>query len=186
MAKLTLYDVDNVEELEWPDLDHEITMDSPALGIFTDFKEVKPLVIEGDTTAIDAQKLMQKAHVRLKVVVDGDTRFLGIVSFKELNSQEVIKRVSQGARRQELSVMDFMKPKNNLKAFAYSELEKATIKDVVDALKDNGQQHCMVIDHDQDRIRGVISASDIARKLRISLDITRDSSFVGIYNAIRF
>lgn len=183
MINLTLHETTLSNELVWPEHSKELTGDSSALEVFTDFHKVKPLVIDAQTSAIDAEKLMLKAHVRLKIVVDADEQFLGIVSLQELNSQEMIKKISHGASREELLVIDFMKPKSELKAFSYSEMKKATINELVSALQKSGQQHCLVLDDDR-KIRGVISTSDIARRLSLPINISHDSSFVAIYNAI--
>lgn len=183
MINLTLHETTNSNELVWPDDERKVDGESSSLEVFTDFKKVIPLVIDAETSAIDAEKLMLKSHVRLKIVVNSDGGFLGVVSLQELNSQELIKKISLGANRDDLLVADFMKPKDQLKAFDYSELKKTTINELVHALQQNGQQHCLVLDDDK-KIRGIISTSDIARRLRLPINITHDSSFVAIYNAI--
>jgi CBS domain containing-hemolysin-like protein len=184
MKNLTFYDISPVDELAWPELNDKVSLDSSALEVFTDFKQVKPLVIESSTSAVDAEKLMQKSHVRLKIVVGDSNHFLGIVSLEDLNSQEVLKRVFEGQNREELAVTDFMRQRSSLKAVDYYELARASINTLIDALKSNGQQHCLVVDQAQHEIRGVISASDIARKLHLPLNIMSDSTFVEIFKAV--
>ncbi|MDF1690535.1 MAG: CBS domain-containing protein [Cycloclasticus sp.] len=184
MKNLTFYDTTPFDELAWPERNNNITLDSSALEVFTDFNQIKPLVIESSISAIDAEKLMQKAHVHLKIVVDSNNHFLGIVSLEDLNCQEILKRISKGDNREELSVTDFMRRRKSLKAVDYSELEKASIDTVIGALKSNNQQHCLVIDREQHKIRGIISARDIARKLHLPLNIASDSTFVGIFQAV--
>ena len=142
------------------------------------------MVIEADTSAVEAQKFMLQSHVRLNIVVDENNHFLGLLSLDDLTSQEIIKHVSKGDSRDELLVTDFMKPKKELQAFNYSAIEKASIMDVVQALKLKGQQHCLVVDFEENKIRGIISASDISRKLKLPLDIRNNSSFVSIFNVL--
>lgn len=184
MIPLTLYNTEPVDELIWPSSNNEITLDSTALKVFTDFKKHKPRVIDASTSAVDAEKLMLKTHVRLKIIVDNNNHFIGIVSLNELNSQEVIKKISNGFSREELKVIDFMQPKEQLKAFDYLELKKARVSDVVDTLQQCGYQHCLVIDKLSHHVRGLISASDLARKLHLPLNITHNVNFLEIFNVI--
>lgn len=81
-------------------------------------------------------------------------------------------------------VTDFMHARNTLKALDYKSVENAVIGDIVETLKENGLQHCLVLDRDKHQIRGIISASDIIRKLHLPVDIMNNSSFVDIFNAI--
>ena len=184
MNKLHFYRADVSDELAHPVAVPTISTHSPALEVFTDFHTVTPLVIDSDTPALQAERLMQMAHVRLKIVVDKKEHFLGVVSLDDLNDQEVIKRISQGYRRAELLVSDFMRPRESLKAFAFSELETSTIQDVIDALEQSGEQHCLVVDLESHEIRGIISASDIARKLKLPIDIKKRSNFAEISHTI--
>jgi len=184
MRNIGFYDTDAIDELATPTASTEITTDSPALEVFTDFNEHRPLVLEATTTAVEAERLMQMAHVRLKFVVDKNNHFLGVVSLDDLNSQEIVKKLSQGFNRDELSVTDFMRPRNELKAFDYEEVSKAKISDIIEALKSSGQQHCLVIDREKHKIRGIFSASDMARKLRLPINIETRSSFAHVFKVI--
>lgn len=185
MKKIPLISADAISDLAWPQPDEEVTVNSPALDVFTDFTRTKPLVIDADTKAVDTERLMQKAHVRLKVVVDHETRFLGIISLQDLNSQQMVIKISEGEKREELCVVDFMQPRSRLKGLEFSDLSKASILEVIKALKDSPQQHCIVVDKDQRRLRGIISASDIVRKLRLPLNLLNDPSFADIYKAVQ-
>jgi CBS domain containing-hemolysin-like protein len=181
---LAFYDAQPVDELAWPEENQDITMRTSALEVFTDFNQYKPLVIESTTSAIEARSLMQKAHVRLKMVVDSKDHFLGVISFDDLDKQAVIAKVSEGYKQEELCVTDFMRRRFDLKGFSYSELAKSRISDVVNALKGSEHQHCLVIDRETHKIRGIISASDIARKLHLQIDIENSSSFLNIFKAL--
>lgn len=184
MKKLPFYETQNVDELAWPETNKKITKNSSATKVFTDFNVQEPLVIEASMSAVEAEKLMQQTHVRLKLVVDSNNHFLGVVSLDDLNSQEVIKKLSAGYRREELSVADFMRPRSELKAFSYEEIAKATIGEIIHSLEGSGNQHALVIDRKSHKIRGIISSSDIARKLRLPIDIDNKSSFAHIFKAV--
>ena len=58
------------------------------------------------------------------------------------------------------------------------------MRDVVETLKNNGLNHCLVIDLNNNKIRGLISSSDIARKLHLAINIDTKTSFIKIFEAI--
>lgn len=184
MKTLPLYDTTPIDELAWPDTPTTLDVSSPALKVFTDFEKVEPLVIESSSFAKDAEVAMKKTHVRLKLVVDNDNKFVGVLSLDNLIGPEFMAKVVQGFKREELRVTDFMTPKDKLKAFDYSDVANSTIGNLIEALKERGQQHCLVIDRDTHKIRGLISASDIARKLKLSININSESSFSNIFNVL--
>jgi len=184
MMKLDFFDIEATDDIAKPETVGSITKDSSALEVFTDFNVYMPLMLEEGSCAVEAEKQMQKAHVRLKLVVDKDENFVGVVSLDNLNNQEVIKRLSKGYSREELSIDEVMIPKEQLKAFDYDKSACATITNVIEALKENGQQHCLVLDRNAHKIRGIISASDIVRKLKLPVNIMTDASFLGIFNTV--
>lgn len=184
MKKIHLMSLDNVEHLVQPEDFNEITSDSPALTIFTDFKQHLPLVIDADTPAIQADYMMKKAHVRLKLVVDENNELIGTISLQELNGQHIQILQNQGMDRKEINVRDLMIPRSQQKVVNYQQLVDATIGDVLDALQTNGTLHCLVVDTDQHQIRGIISASDIARRLHVPVEISAPATFVDIFRAV--
>jgi len=184
MMKLDFFDIEAMDDIAKPEATGWITKDSSALEVFTDFNVYMPLMLEEGTCAVEAEKQMQKAHVRLKLVVDSELNFMGVVSLDSLNNQEVIKRLSEGYTREELTIDEFMIPKGELKAFDYEQVACASINNVIEALKESGQQHCLVLDREQHKIRGIISASDVVRKLKLPVNIMTDSSFLGIFNTV--
>ncbi|MFT6976960.1 MAG: CBS domain containing-hemolysin-like protein [Shewanella psychromarinicola] len=184
VKKLALYPVEKIDELTSPDVHEDISVLSSALNVFTDFKKVTPLVIESNTSAVNVEHLMQKSHVRLKLVIDNADRFIGLISFESLHNQEILKRVAAGHQREQLSVADFMIPKEDLKAIDYEDLSYARIGDVIETLKSAGQQHCLVLDRVNHAICGVLSANDIARRLKLAVDVSTPNSFASIFEVI--
>ncbi|WP_336244812.1 CBS domain-containing protein [Shewanella sp. SG41-4] len=184
MKKLALYPVEKIDELTSPEAHEDISVLSSALNVFTDFKKVTPLVIESSTSAVKVEHLMQKSHVRLKLVIDDKDQFIGLISFESLHNQEILKRVAAGHQREQLSVADFMIPKENLKAIDFEDLSYARIGDVIETLQSAGQQHCLVVDRSNHAIRGVLSANDIARRLKLAVDVSTPNSFASIFEVI--
>jgi CBS domain-containing protein len=142
-------------------------------------------VIEADTPAIQAEFLMRKAHVRLKLVVDKEDELVGTISLNELDEQHFIQQSSNGINRADIQVKDLMLRRADIKALSYQELQSSSIEDVVQTLQKHHQQHCLVLDPDQHHIRGIISASDIARRLHMSLAIDKAPTFMDIFQAMK-
>ena len=182
MKKLNLYPTTDVDDLAWPEEAVGLTLDSPALQFFTDFTVVKPLVIDASVSAVEVKQLMQKTHVRLKFVLNDSGRFVGIISADDLIDRKLVQKVSEGDRREEIELTDLMTHKRDLKALDYQEVSIATISDIIDKLKDSGAQHCLVVDRDEHKIRGIFSASDISRKLHLAIDIQDKSSFYKVFS----
>lgn len=185
MKTLALHAIDQIDHLVQPEEFQEITLKSPALDIFTDFKKHRPLMIDNQTSAIEAEREMLRSHVKMKLVVDNQKELVGLISYEDIVSQNVVKMVANGFSRSELTVDDLMTPRESIKALNYQDVERASIANLVDTLKLNGVQHCLVVDPKQHHIRGVISASDIARKLKLSISVVKAPSFADIFRAIK-
>lgn len=180
---LNTCDINNVNHVITPDENYEITLESPALDIFTDFKKTSPLVIEQCLDVVTAEDLMKKTHVRLKLVLDHG-EFVGTLAYEDLISEKVMSRANH-IHRADIMVSEVMTPKSCLKAIKFADVKRARIGDIVETLKNEGKQHFLVIDGDDYHIRGIFSASDIARRLHVPINIDRLSTFIDIYKAIR-
>jgi CBS domain-containing protein len=185
MKNMNLLALNSIDHLVHPEEFDEITIDSPGVSVFTDFKKHKPLVIESDISAVKAKYLMQKAHVRLKLVVDKESELLGTISLDQLSDQNFLIHQNKGLDREDILVKNLMTPREEIKALEYKELKTSTIADVIETLRKDGVQHCLVVESQKHQIRGIISTSDIARRLHIPLDIeTKTASFIDVFNAI--
>jgi CBS-domain-containing membrane protein len=183
MTKLNLYSAAHIHHLEQPQTPSNISVRSPATVIVTDFSTQQPRVIEANVKASDAEHLMFKAHVRMNIVVDQHDHFLGLISLKDLSGQEIMKKVVNGYDRHEVTVKDLMKSKQTLKVLDYAQLSRASIMDVMSILANDKEQHCLVVNQQTEKVSGVISASDIARKLNIPIAVQQSPSFEQVYVA---
>lgn len=183
MKKLQLFNLDVTDNVVSPEEFELANLQSPATTIFTDFKKHEALMVESDTSAEDALKLMLKTHVRMKIVVSDGDDFLGIISTNELTEQKIQALVTKSNSRKDVLVKDLMIPKYRLHAFDYEELERASVSDVLMALNNYKLRHCLVLDRSNHHIRGVISTSDIARKLRLNINLSLENTFSSIYQA---
>lgn len=184
MQNITLFPVDSVAHLVQPEEFDNLGLNSPAVEFFTDFKKHRPLTIEGSTLAVDVEMLMRKAHVRLKLVIDSNDEFIGIISTEELSEQNFMIRVANGEGRNEITVSDMMCPRHAILALDLEQLERSSIDDILTTLKRHGHQHCLVVDRRHNHIRGLISASDVARRLHMPIKIEKVPTFVDIFRSI--
>ncbi|WP_240503664.1 MULTISPECIES: CBS domain-containing protein [Pseudoalteromonas] len=129
--------------------------------------------------------MMINGHVRSKLVIDHDETFLGVVNSRDLtgrNVRSIAQKRSQS--RSDLCVEDVMTSKADLHALPYSDIEEAKIEDILETLKEIGQQHVLLVGGDGG-LRGMISASDIAKSLHIPVNIFQKAhSFKEIFTII--
>jgi CBS domain containing-hemolysin-like protein len=178
---LEFYNAAKIDNLVWPENYREISQDSPCLNVFTDFKVHRPLTIEPSTRAYLLEELMLRAHVRLKFVVDEGGDFLGVVALEDIQHPDFLMRIAAVYTRDSLMVTDVMRPKSALNTLAFADIEQATVGEVIHFLQDYTYQHCLVIDTNSNRVRGLISVSDIARRLKIKIRVHDSPSFAELY-----
>lgn len=161
-------------------------LDSPARLVMTDFLYHRPLTLQPDVGIDEAIAEMRKAHVRSILVTDNSDAFRGIITVADLESRKVLSlATSSGQSRNDLTIGDLMTPKAKLKGVPIGAVEKGTIGDLLQTLKNEGQPHMLVVDPESRRIRGIISSSDIARRLRISVELNvRATSFRELVDII--
>jgi DeoR family transcriptional regulator, catabolite repression regulator len=184
MTHLEFHEIGTVDDFVWPEEVTGISIESPAMLFFTDFEKVKPLVVDLSTRADLARSLMLREHVKLKLVVDSDDKFLGVVSLDDISEQHITAKLSKTITRDSITVADLMVPKREIKGLDFSEVESVDIGTVVHHLKDIGQQHCLVLDKSLNKIRGIFSASDISRKLGLPINVQDHSNFYRVFSAL--
>ncbi len=183
MKKLTMYSVSLADELLWPEQGDIPTLDTSAIHFFTDFSQVQPHVIDSSASAIDARSVMLRTHIRLMFVINEFSQFVGIISADDLAERKIVQHVADGYNRDDIELTDLMTCKKQLKALDIAEVERVSIADVIDVLKDSHQQHCLVIDKKSHRVRGIFSASDISRTLNLPIDIESKADFYKVFAA---
>lgn len=181
MKTLTYVTTKSVNELTWPEVNHNLGLYSPALRVLTDFKETTPRLIEPNVRADVLLDIMKKEHVRMKLVVDSKNHFLGVVSLEDLSDEAFVKQVAKGYVRNELLVIDLMRSKDELIALSYKSLCSCDIESLIYSQKNNPFQHLLVIDETTKAIRGIVSANDIVRQLELSIDVSTSTSFEKLY-----
>lgn len=184
MTALILHDVETADHLVSPEEFADVGPYSPAMALFTDFRRHEPLVIEGSMCAADAASFMRQSHTRLRLVVDRNGEFIGTISLHDLSEANLLKKVAGGETRGNIQVMDLMKHRHEHRALSYEDLCRALVRDVIDTLRTSGEQHCLVVDSEAHSIRGLIAASDVARRLRMDIRVGVAPTFAEIFEAV--
>lgn len=174
-----------VKTLRVNDIVEPLQLDSPATYVMTDFSRRSPRIIDGDTSIDETINIMNKIHVRSKLVVDKDLNLIGIVDLADLLSRKVLMTANQkGVKRADITVSDVMVKTSELHAVKLQKIQSSSIGDVLATMRSLGEPHLLVYDNDK-HTRGVISAADIGRALKIPLDINVTAhSFKDVFNVI--
>lgn len=162
------------------------TLHSPAAEVFPDFTRQNPLMLEQTTTIADAREMMKRTHVKLKLVIDSNEAFQGVITLEDLMSAKVVQAMEKsGLSRFELMVKQVMTPRSALHAIDIRDFELASIGDIVATMQKYGDQHVLVVDMKRGSIRGIVSANDIARRMHVPIIINeRANSFSDICRAV--
>lgn len=150
-----------------------VRIDSPAVDVMTDLTRITAVIILPGDTVDEAHRRMIQRGVRLLLVVDADRRVHGIVTANDVLGEKPVKlAVQRGVPRSEVQVRDIMTPRASLEVLELRDVESSTVGHIVATLKAAGRQHTLVVDADgkgRQRIRGVFSATQIARQLGIAI-----------------
>jgi len=167
-------------------LPERVTLESPALDVMTDLKQVSAVTIEPEVSSEDANAKMIRNGVRLLFVTDPRHRLLGLVTATDILGEKVVQAMRErGVPRQEVQVHEIMTPRVSLEAIKMHEVLGAKVGHVLATLKQSGRQHAIVVDvheptfHDRlvmppeaiapQTLRGLFSTTQIARQLGLNL-----------------
>lgn len=184
MKTLPLFALEAIDHLVQPADFDGTALTSPALNVLVDFKHSQPNTILASANAADALALMQQDQTKIKLVMDNNDQLTGLIHLDLLSDQAIMRHVASGENRQDITVADLMRPRDRIKGLAYQQLQNCTIADVVNTLQSSGEQYCLVIDRETHQIRGIISAQDIAKRLRMPLTIQQAPTFLHIFDSI--
>lgn len=163
-----------------------VDLDSPA-RLVVDFLSQQSLTLRPDVGIDAALAAMREVQLRAALVTEREAGdLLGIVTLADLESRKVLSlATSSGLAREDLSIGDLMTPKAELKGVPLSAIETSRVGDLLQTLKHEGQSQMLVVEPDSQRICGLISASDIARRLQMPVAITRRAtSFRALVDVI--
>lgn len=168
-----------------------VRIDSPALAVMTDLRQIPAATIDVEAPLDAANRFMIRRGVRLLFVSDDERRVLGLITSNDILGEKPVQfALERGIKRQEIRVRDIMTPCEQLEVLAYADLTHAEVGHVVATLQHAGRQHALVIDMGGDgktqTVRGIYSASQIARQLGVAIHTTEVAqTFAEIGAALR-
>jgi len=151
-----------------------VKIDSAAIEVMTDLERMPPATIEPQANLAQAHQAMILRGVRLLLVTEKNGRISGVVTAVDLGGEKPV-RVAQarGAKRDEIEVRDVMTPLDKMEALQLKDVMRAQVGHIVATLESCGRQHTLVIEGDEEAgkqtLRGIFSASQIARQLGVDL-----------------
>lgn len=151
-----------------------VALDSPAMCVMTDLRQVSAATITADATLTEATKTMISRGVRLLLVVDVNDQVIGLITARDTHGDRPIKLVQErGFKHSELRVSDLMIAREDMDVLSVSDVLHSKVGHIISTLKDWGRQHALVAEKDPVthvmRIRGIFSATQIGRQLGVAL-----------------
>jgi CBS domain-containing protein len=168
-----------------------VRIDSPALAVMTDLRQIPAATIDLDAPLDAANRFMIRRGVRLLLVTDDERDVLGLITSNDVLGEKPVQfALERGIKRQDIHVRDIMTPRERLEVLLHSDLVHAEVGHVVATLKYAGRQHALVVDQGEDgktqTVRGIFSATQIARQLGVSIQTTEVAqTFAEIGVALR-
>lgn len=149
---------------------------SPALDVMTDLRRLPAAAIGGDTTIEEANHAMILRGVRLLLVTESEGRVIGLITAHDIHGERPLQvGRDRSVRFSEILVRDVMVPYYEVDAIQMADMLHAQVGHVVATLRKGGRQHALVVDQDasgRQMIRGIVSATQIARQLGIPMPTT--------------
>ena len=147
-----------------------VTLDDPAFSVMTDLREVSAATTRPEETIDAAHAQMIRRAVRLLFVCDADGAVVGVLTATDLLGEKPVRFMqSRGVSHAEILVEDIMTPASMLEALSIVDVAQMRVGHIVATLKSVGRKHLMVSEDGGRRIRGLFSASQLARQLGVEL-----------------
>ena len=150
-----------------------VQLDSPAAEVMTDLTRIAAVTILGSDMIDEAHQRMLQRGVRLLLVVDQDSKVVGVVTADDILGEGPVQiGALQGIHRDEVLVRHVMTPCGRLQVLKMEQVRSATVGHIVATLKQAERQHTLVVDRSEKgdiRLRGIFSTTRISRQLDIPI-----------------
>ena len=147
-----------------------VTLDDPAFSVMTDLREVSAATTRPEETIDTAHAIMIRRAVRLLFVLEDDGTVCGVITATDLLGEKPVRFMqARGVSHSEILVEDIMTPASMLEALSILDAAQMRVGHIVATLKAVGRKHLMVSEEGGRRVRGLFSASQVARQLGIEV-----------------
>ena len=157
-------------------LPERVTLDDPALSVMTDLKSVSVVTVRAKTPMEKAHAKMKRYGVRTLLVLDESDKVLGLLTTTDILGEKPMRFLQQmGGTHADILVRDIMTPQRELEVLSLEDVSGAKVGHVLATLKAAGRQHAMVVEENANfpqAVRGIFSATQIARQLGVQIQIT--------------
>src|ERR1043166_330214 len=157
-------------------LPERVQVSDPAVLVMTDLKNVSAVLIRPTDSIDEANSRMKQRGVRLLLVVDGGRKVVGLITATDILGEKPMQFGQEsGVRNQAILVRDIMTPQDLLEVLNLEDVLAAKVGHIVATLKKAGRQHAVVAETGpagQQSVRGLFSASQIARQLGVAIQTT--------------
>ena len=169
-----------------PHIPGRVALDDPAFSVMTDLREVTAATTVAAEPASRAHAQMIQRGVRLLFVVDAHGAIEGVLTATDLLGEKPMRFMqSHGVTHNDITVADLMTPASMLEAIPLQDVAQMRVGHIVATHKAVGRQHLMVAEDGGRRVRGLFSASQVARQLGLELQTNEVAqSFADIEAAL--
>ena len=169
-AALTLAPLTPGARIAHPNAPGRVTLDDPAFSVMTDLREVSAATTSPEEPIDSAHAVMIRRGVRLLFVLDAQSSVVGIITATDLLGVKPMQFMqARGVTHAEVQVRDIMTPASRLDALALLDVAQMRVGHIVATLKAVRRQHLTVAEDGGSRVRGLFSASQVARQLGMEL-----------------
>lgn len=169
-SHLTLMPLAGGARVAHPMAPGRVTLDDPAFSVMTDLREVSAATTTPEESIGQAHAQMIRRGVRLLFVLDNQGAVTGVITATDLLGEKPMRFMqSHGVAHAEIQVSDLMTPASMLEALPLQDVAQMRVGHIVATLKHVRRQHVMVAEDNGGVIRGLFSASQIARQLGMEL-----------------
>ena len=168
-----------------------ILIDSPALEVMTDLRKVQTATIGSGQRISLATQIMIARRVRLLLVAEPNGLIVGLISARDTMGEKPVKLLQErrDTRFEGLLVSDLMVPRKAIDVLDFEVVKRAQVGSVIETLLASGRQHALVVERDvaldTEIVRGIFSATQIARQLGVPVPISDvASTFAEISEAL--
>ena len=146
---------------------------SSALEVMTDLKFMPAATCSARSDIVEARQMMIARGVRLLLVADAQSHILGLITSRDFSGPRVDAITKKEGRTPvHILVSEIMTTADQIEVLEFDDVLHARVGDIVETLKGSGRQHALVVDHvpmdEHQKVRGIFSASQIARQLGVS------------------
>ena len=153
-----------------PPQPERVNLDDPAFSVMTDLRNVPAATTTPGESIAKAHAQMFQRGVRLLFVLEADGALNGVITATDLLGEKPMRFAqSHGVTHSEIQVSDIMTPASMLEAIPFQDVAQMRVGHVVATHKAVHRQHLMVAEDGGRRVRGLFSASQVARQLGLEL-----------------